>query len=346
MKLKKYLKTFLISTGLFLTLNNNEIFAEAALNIQNNNSSNIYVCNTTCKQDFDLLNKNEDYVVINGKKYSKEEIVIPENSSLIDIQNLYKHVLKYLDKLEKKSIIHLDEILIDTSLSKEHKITTGDGCHYWFCQSTHKCNYDIIDEEFGRTSKILAGGKYGRKLSSCGCSIYSTAIALSNIANQEITPVDVIQNILGCEIKKHENNYYFETESTSINGIHITESVYSDKKVWANNINNAYQEIGIVGEYIENIRNQKYVDYILSKGGCIIISFNGGIDWCDEVSSGHFMVIRGKDENGLYYCYNSTSCGLYGGGDKGAITSMQKGITYKEILSNVRTSDAVAIYRK
>lgn len=228
-----------------------------------------------------------------------------------------------------------------------YSIELDDGSYYWYHQSTDACEYDATQGDI-RTSTLKTGKNLGT-MAARGCSTYSTAIALSNLLGQEITPIVVIEKVLGCEIKESgSGTYYFSTKDTgsgvqfNFSGVNVT------KATLASNIEDAYGNLGVHAQAITVKNNQAGVDEILNKGGYIITSFNKSFPWYYRNSSGsHYIVIR-KKENGLYYCFNSCGGASRDGhnrnGHDGAIDSMTTGATWEELNSAFTHSDGCAVW--
>ena len=175
--------------------------------------------------------------------------------------------------------------------------------YYWYHQSAKcGCDHDVIKDPYGRLSLIECGSGKGT-MADRGCSMYSTAMALSCVLDTEITPYTVITDVLKADLtRKADGTYNFVTSSR---GISNTGAMSMDKKILANSIMEVYGSQGVVAKEIGP--NQNEVDEILEKGGLVIFSFKGSDDnWSWYPGDGHFMVIR-KKEDGLYYKLDSTA---------------------------------------
>lgn len=221
----------------------------------------------------------------------------------------------------------------------QYAIELDDGTYYWYHQSkTCNCVNDVVEDGI-RTSTLIANSG---TMASRGCSVYSSAIALSNLLGQEITPIDFIRNVLGSTIEKQSNGSYRFTASGK--GITFgSDSVSTDKKTWAESIVEVYGSQGVCAKAV-NVKSQAEVDEILNKGGYIITSFNRmDFPWHYRSSAGsHYMIIRKKDASGNYYCFNSCSGGRVG--HPGAVESMTTGVSWDMLKSSYTHSDGVAVW--
>lgn len=227
--------------------------------------------------------------------------------------------------------------------SGQYAIELDDGKYYWYHQASGctGCDYDATKGDI-LTSKLNTSPN-GSTMAGCGCSIYSTAMSLSNLLGQEITPITVIENVIGSEITGNSGKYTASTTGSSC--IHFsTSGMIINKAGLAAKIEEAYGSQGVKAKAITVKNNQSEVDEILSKGGYIIASFNKmDFSWYKRSSAGsHYIVIR-KKENDLYYCFNSTG-GAGRPGHPGAVNSMTTGCTWKELNSALTHADGCAVW--
>ena len=227
-------------------------------------------------------------------------------------------------------------------------VELNDGSYYWYHQSSETCKYNANDGSNGYISNVYAGGLSYKTMSGRGCGIYSTAMALSNLLGDEITPWKVITDVMGATIQSNGGKRYFT--STTENGIAYTGDatpLMSVSKL-AERINKVYGQQGVVAEvinfdqqsvdsYLTN--NEKYSYIINSWGGS-----GGASEFTWYKGNGHFMVVRSKDEKGLYYCFTSAST-LYGSGHENIIKGMNSGITWSTMRKYARHSTALVISR-
>lgn len=230
----------------------------------------------------------------------------------------------------------------------EFAVTLNDGSYYWYHQSSETCKYNAYESNNGYVSNVYAGGLSYKTMAGRGCGIYSTAIALSNLLGEEITPYIVIRDVMGCTLQDSSGKKYFT--SSSANGIAYTGDctpAMSASKL-AERINSVYGSKGIVADVI-NFDQQSVDSYLTSddKYSYIINSW-GGSGGASEfpwyTGGGHFMVVRGKDSSGLYYCFTSAST-LYGSGHENIIKGMNAGITWSTMAKYARHSTALVISR-
>jgi cell wall-associated NlpC family hydrolase len=205
----------------------------------------------------------------------------------------------------------------------QYTITLDDGTYYWYHQtSSTSCTQNVKGDDYGYTGSILAGYSANpegedKSMSSRGCSIYSTAIALSNLLGQEITPYEVITKVLDANVQFNtDNNKYYFIEST---GVTLNGSVVMDMSKLASQINSAYGDQGIVATVAS--WSQDTLDTYLyddNSYAYVINSFNnvnGGqtsFTWYGHTKTGskdngkgHFIVIRSGSGKGKYKCFTS-----------------------------------------
>lgn len=230
----------------------------------------------------------------------------------------------------------------------EFAVTLNDGSYYWYHQSSETCKYNAYENGNGFVSNVYAGGLDYKTMAGRGCGIYSTAMALSNLLGEEITPYVVIRDVMGTTLQDSSGKKYFT--SSSANGIAYTGDntpAMSASKM-AERINNVYGSKGIVAEVINF--DQTSVDSYLTSDDkySYIINSWGGSGGASEFTwykgGGHFMVVRGKDSDGLYYCFTSAST-LYGSGHENIIKGMNSGITWDTMSKYVRHNTALVISR-
>lgn len=227
----------------------------------------------------------------------------------------------------------------------KYTITLADGgTYYWYHQSTCGCVHNVEDEKFGRISNIKTGVNRGQ-MSSRGCSIYSTAMAVSNVLDMEITPFNIIQDVLGEDIKVSSGVYYFDGNSKK--GIEMAGPNMT-KTTLAKSLNETYGDKGLEAKKVTDAQSE--IDEILvDKGGCVIFSIEDpGWEWYNSGDGcSHFIVIRKKDSNGLYYCLNSTTPGYseYGKkGDENCRGCMNKGVPWETLSKHLRNGEGVGVW--
>lgn len=227
-------------------------------------------------------------------------------------------------------------------------VQLNDGTYYWYHQSQEDCANNAKDDTFGLLGKLYAGSVAQGTMSARGCGIYSTAMALSNLLDEEITPYVVIQKVMGCTIKSDSRgNYYFESHAE--NGLQYTgTNATIHMSTLADRINEAYKDEGVIAEVIEfNKANvDKYLDndemyaYIINSWG----GSGGSSSFPWYKGNGHFMVMRNKSEDGKYQCFTSAST-LYGFGHENIIKGMNAGAEWSAVNAYKRHSEAIVIHR-
>lgn len=230
----------------------------------------------------------------------------------------------------------------------QYAIQLDDGSFYWYHQSRETCAYNAHDDSYGYVGLLYAGGTSYGTMSKRGCGIYSTAIALSNILGEEVTPWDVITNVMGCTIQGGSGgSLYFESYST--NGIAYTcDSPSYSFSSMANLINAAYGGKGVVAkevEFTEDSLNTYFDDD--SMYAYVINSYeNSGYSdssftWYG--GAGHFMVLRKTGDN-QYKCFTSAST-KYGSTDDKIAKGMNDSVSWSTVAAHARHSTCIVITR-
>lgn len=230
-------------------------------------------------------------------------------------------------------------------------IKLTDGTWYWYHQSSEDCKNNVKSSQF----KIGAGSLHARRgngdtyedaLAYRGCSIYSTAMAVSNILGEEVTPWDVVNDIMKCKITK---NSYGEVEFKGNPSYGIDTKASTVKVTFstlANTINNVYSSQGLKAKEITFSQDEvdKYLDsdkyYAM-----VINSYTAIRPW--YTGSHHFMVLRGKTKQGKKgKYYGMTSAGTYyGKSHDDIIKAMNEPLEWSKIKNAARHSTALVIYR-
>lgn len=218
--------------------------------------------------------------------------------------------------------------------------------YYWYHQSgTCGCDHDILDSTYGRLSHVICGPPEKDNMAGRGCSIYSTAMALSCVLDTEITPYKVITDVLKADIKQlSDGTYHFVASGRGITN-NDPAGMIMDKSMLAKSIEEVYGSQGVKAKQIGS--GQDSVDGILEKGGMVIFSFQGNRDnWSWYTGAGHFMVIR-KKADGLYYKLDSTA-NIHNG--TRPRDNMNLGLTWEEIQNHIKNSGStyggLAIWRE
>lgn len=226
-------------------------------------------------------------------------------------------------------------------------IKLNDGNYYWYHQSSEICDYNAFDEKYGYLGSVKAGGTSKGTMSSRGCGIYSTAIALSNLLGEEITPYDVIQDVMGCEINiSGDGTAYFESYG-NVNGITYSgdDGVIMYMSKLAELINKTYGSKGIVAEVVKF--DQSTVDSYLFNDSSYAYCINSwqkasGFTWYH--GSGHFMVLRPGSETGKYKCFTSAST-TYGSGHANITLGMNDEMNWNIVKNASRHGSCLMISR-
>lgn len=223
-----------------------------------------------------------------------------------------------------------------------------DGTYYWYHQSRETCAFNAKDNSYGYVGLLYAGGTSYGTMSRRGCGIYSTAIALSNLLGEEITPWKVITDVMKCDIKGGSGgSLYFE--STTANGIAYTCSTPSYSfSTMANLINAAYGSKGIVAKEVSFTEDSLNTYFDDSSMYAYVINSYENSGYSDSSftwygSSGHFMVLR-KTDDGKYKCFTSAST-KYGGTDDKIARGMNDALPWSTVASHARHSTCIVITR-
>lgn len=223
-----------------------------------------------------------------------------------------------------------------------------DGTYYWYHQSRETCAFNAKDDSYGYVGLLYAGGTDYGTMSKRGCGIYSTAIALSNLLGEEITPWKVITDVMKCDIKSGSGgSLYFE--STTANGIAYTCSTPSYSfSTMANLINAAYGSKGIVAKEVNFTEDSLNTYFDDSSMYAYVINSYENSGYSDSSftwygGSGHFMVLR-KTDDGKYKCFTSAST-KYGGTDDKIAKGMNDALPWSTVASHARHSTCIVITR-
>lgn len=210
-------------------------------------------------------------------------------------------------------------------------VNLGDGWYYWYHQAQELCNWNVAHPTYGRYGSLYLGKGTA---SSRGCSTYSTAMAVANVLNKEITPYNILDAI-GGSFSQTENGWTYTSDKAS-SGIDLNDNAVGlNKNVLANRLSQAYGSDGLQTECFT--LSQQKVDEILSKGGMVILSFTTPKwEWYQGDGS-HYEVIRRKDENGLYYALNSCA-------SDNNFSLMTTGVTWSNLFSHKTHADAIGVW--
>lgn len=235
--------------------------------------------------------------------------------------------------------------------SGKYAVTLGDGnSYYWYHQSSETCKYNVV--KYGqRYSNVNLGGRGSAAMR--GCSSYATAMAISNVLGEEVTPFDVQEKLEGVKPSKSSNGtitYYGRSPIDFCSPVGVTFNGVG-KKAMVKKAVDVYGNDGLQAAYLGH--SQKEFDKYLDKGALIIVSIinaGGGYDsmpWYR--GGGHYIVIR-KKENGKYYhlnscVINSLSSHYSGNGaDEKAKSLMNIGISWNTLSSHFKAEGAVAFW--
>jgi len=231
----------------------------------------------------------------------------------------------------------------------QYAVELEDGTHwYWYHQNSScgaNCGYKVIDPTYGNLWNLTigsTGGGSNNTMSGAGCSIYSTAMAISNLLDEEYTPYRVIQELMGCTISDGGGTYIFYPDK-DVNGIgrHSGSMTYNFSKM-AELINTKFGSLGMHAE--EKQFTQENVDECIASPdhyGMVVNSWRGSFSWYS--SDGHFMVLRKKGNDGNYYCLTSSGSTPFGYSDSGIKNLMSTSCDFNTIASHVKHSSCLFI---
>ena len=235
--------------------------------------------------------------------------------------------------------------------SGKYAVTLKDGnSYYWYHQSSEACKYNVI--KYGqRYSNVNLGGR--GSAASRGCSSYATAMAISNVLGEEVTPFDVQEKLEGVKPSKSSNGtitYYGKSPIDFCSAIGVMFDG-TRKKAMVTKALDVYGKDGLQAAYLDH--SQKQFDKYLDKGALIIVSVRNSSKSYSEFpwygGDGHYIVIR-KKENGKYYHLNScvVKCMVnkYPGstGDEKAKSLMNIGVTWQQLSSHFNAEGAIAVW--
>lgn len=233
----------------------------------------------------------------------------------------------------------------------QYAITLADGLsYYWYHQSSCTCVHNVNHAEYGRYSNILLGGaRTGGNVKNAitrGCSTYSTAIAISNIIGMEVTPYNILEDLLNADVLNGAYGYYCIHDGS--NGIRITsDPMLMDKARIAERAKEIYGQYGLEAKSIK--LNKAEIDEALDKGGVVVLSVDassGAWEWYTSVDGSHFITLR-KREGDTYYHLNSTSPSSTPGGssDERCMNVMNTGVSWDTLSKHFHNGDGVAYWR-
>lgn len=235
--------------------------------------------------------------------------------------------------------------------SGKYAVTLGDGnSYYWYHQSSEACKYNVI--KYGqRYSSVNLGGR--GSAARRGCSSYATAMAISNVLGEEVTPFDVQEKLEGVKPSKSSDGtitYYGKSPIDFCSPVGVTFNG-SGKREMVKKALDVYGKDGLQAAYLGH--SQKEFDKYLDKGALIVVSIinTGGsydsMPWYR--GGGHYIVIR-KKENDKYYHLNSCVIGSLSshysgsGTDEKAKSLMDIGISWNTLSSHFNAEGAVAFW--
>jgi len=235
--------------------------------------------------------------------------------------------------------------------SGKYAVTLGDGnSYYWYHQTQEACKYNVV--KYGQRYGFVNLGGLGPAYSR-GCSSYATAMAISNVLGEEVTPFDVQEKLEGVKPSKSSNGtitYYGKSPIDFCSTIGVTFNGVG-KKAMVKKALDVYGNDGLQAAYLGH--SQKEFDKYLDKGALIVVSIINAGGSYDSMpwyrGGGHYIVIR-KKENDKYYHLNSCVIGSLSshysgsGTDEKAKSLMNIGISWNTLSSHFKAEGAVAFW--
>lgn len=235
--------------------------------------------------------------------------------------------------------------------SGKYAVTLGDGnSYYWYHQSSETCKYNVV--KYGqRYSNVNLGGRGSAAMR--GCSSYATAMAISNVLGEEVTPFDVQEKLEGVKPSKSSNGtitYYGRSPIDFCSPVGVTFNGVG-KKAMVKKAVDVYGNDGLQAAYLGH--SQKEFDKYLDRGALIVVSIINAGGSYDSMpwyrGGGHYIVIR-KKENDKYYhlnsCVISSLSSHYSGSgaDEKAKSLMDIGISWNTLSTHFNAEGAVAFW--
>ena len=175
--------------------------------------------------------------------------------------------------------------------SGQYAISLDDGQWYWYHQGSDGCQYcgSWCAKSWGPGS-----------LAQCGCPVYATAIIVSNLIGEEITPAKLLTDTGATEYST-----YFAGSDLTAGGYFAGEA-----KI-ISTLQSVYGLEGQIIDWSSKDTAKQQVDEILDKGGMILYyHYYGAGRGMYQVDGGwwpyfngtnyHFIPIRARDEKGYY----------------------------------------------
>lgn len=227
--------------------------------------------------------------------------------------------------------------------SSSYGIQLDDGWYYWYHQSTScTCAHNVEHGTYGRYGATLLyepnANTPDNMAGARGCSTYSTAMAISNALHKEVTPYELLIDVMGGSFTQKDNGMWVYGGGTSYINLSVAPPIMNMSSL-ASRAQEHYYDDGLRAEVIN--LTQSNVDAMLDKGAFIVASWYHGMAWYhpnDNNAGSHFMVIRKKGDDGNYYCLNSAV------GDSNASTNMTTPASWGNMSAKFVQSIGVAYY--
>ena len=212
----------------------------------------------------------------------------------------------------------------------DHTVEIDGLTYYWYHQSTEVCKYNV--DNF---ASVKISGGASDIAQNRACSIYSTAIALSNVLGYEITPKIVVENILGVTINNNDANL-----ANNGNGIR-SNAGSNNNQMQMNKTRIAARTVELYGS--EGLKaytiaiTQDNVDKALDDGGVVVFSIATIPGWRNSTTGSHFITIMKKSGN-FYYHLNSSDS------DRSGFPKMKLSKTWDQIAAGIAGDRLGVVY--
>jgi len=209
---------------------------------------------------------------------------------------------------------------------------------YWYqqrrsCTCAHNVNHKI----YGRYGDIYLYNKNSKeadnRAASRGCSTYSAAMAISNALQMEVTPFDLILDLMGGTLTEYKDSFILSGTDNSGLILSVTPPKLI-KASFASTVNKKFGRYGLVAKAIS--LSKENIDAELDRGAFIQLSVSSGFAWYNG-SSSHFIVLR-KHIGDNYYCLNSAV------DDARAIEMMTTPVSWSTLRAHLKNLDGISYW--
>lgn len=210
--------------------------------------------------------------------------------------------------------------------------------YYWYQQrKSCMCAHNVNHPTYGRYGSIYLYSPNStdskNTAAARGCSTYSTAMAISNALQMEVTPYNVILDLMGGTLSPYLDSYILS--GTDGSGLILSKAPPTmTKSTFAARITSYYKKYGLEANAIS--LSKANVDAVLDKGGFVQCSVKGKFAWYGGDGS-HFIVIR-KRSGDSYYCLDSAV------DDAKAVERMTTAVNWTTLSSHFQNADGISYW--